>query len=198
MVEKTGGAWNITFSNNTLVNFNTRASGVIFNMRYLPNGSVYNVENNLFVLTKQAGDNRVLGFWGADIRDTQTDSEGTMGIVTLNFKNNWSTSDNLTNGSIFSGSPWVSESNNFGKLVKNNLAILNGTLGVEVADVSSTDLFISPCPPHKATTANDRNMHHADALDGTASQYSVNLFYKNLDNDIVKNNAGAARWRIKK
>ena len=193
----TAGPWNITFSNNTLVNFNTRASGVIFNMRYLPNGSVYNVENNLFVLTKQEGDQRVLGFWGCDIRDTQANSEGVMGVVTLNFNNNWSTNDNLTNGSIFSASPWNSTSNAFGKLVKNNLAVLNGSLEVNVADVSSTELFISPCPPHKAMSANDQNMHRADALDGTASEYNVNLYYKSLDNDIVRNNAGAARWRNK-
>ena len=193
----TAGPWNITFSNNTLVNFNTRANGSIFKMRNLPNGSVYNVENNLFVLTKQEGDQRVLGFWGCDIRDTQVNSEGVMGVVTLNFHNNWSTNDNLTNGSIFSGNPWNSTSNAFGKLVKNNLAILNGSLEVEVADVSSTELFISPCPPHKAATANDQHMHRADALDGTASQYNVNLFYKSTDNDIVRNNVGAARWRNK-
>ena len=193
----TAGPWNITFSNNTLVNFNTRANGSIFKMRNLPNGSVYNVENNLFVLTKQEGDQRVLGFWGCDIRDTQANSEGVMGIVTLNFNNNWSTNDNLTNGSIFSGNPWNSTSNAFGKLVKHNLAILNGSLDVNVADVSSTELFISPCPPHKAATANDQHMHRADALDGTASQYNVNLYYKSTDNDIVRNNAGAARWRNK-
>ena len=169
----TAGPWNITFSNNTLVNFNTRANGAIFKMRNLPNGSVYNVENNLFVLTKQEGDQRVLGFWGCDIRDTQVNSEGVMGVVTLNFHNNWSTNDNLTNGSIFSGNPWNSTS------------------------VSSTELFISPCPPHKAATANDQHMHRADALDGTASQYNVNLFYKSTDNDIVRNNVGAARWRNK-
>lgn len=203
----TGGAWNITFSNNTLVNFNTRASGVIFNMRYLPNGSVFNVKNNLFVLTKQPGDMRVLGFWGADIRETQTMSDGSVGVVTLNFDNNWSTSDNLTNGSIFSANPWTSTSNNFQKLINNKAATLNGSLEVNVAQnylspedkgLSSTDLFISPCPPHKAQTANDRNMHRADALDGTASQYNVNLFYKHFDNDIVRNGVGAARWRNNK
>lgn len=193
----TGGAWNITFSNNTLVNFNTRAAGNIFNMRYLPGGSIFNVENNLFVLTKQPGDQRVLGFWGADIRETQTNEEGVAGIVTLNFNNNWSTNDNLTNGSIFSANPWTSTSNNFQKLIKNNVANLNGTLDVNVADVSSTELFTSPCPPHKAATAEDRNMHRADALDGTGGAYSVNLYYKNLDNDIVKHNAGAKRWRNK-
>ena len=188
--------WNITFSNNTLINFNTRANGAIIKMRNLPNGSVYNVKNNLFVLTKQDGDMRDLQMWGADIRNTQTLSDGTSGHVTLNFENNWSTSDNLTNGSIFSANAWTSTSNNFGKLIKDGNATLNGTLEVNVADISSTDLMISPCPPHKAITTNDRNMHRADALDGTATtQYNVNLYFKNKDNDIYKNKAGAARWR---
>ena len=189
------GAWNITFSNNTLVNFNTRASGAIIKMRNLPHGSVYNVENNLFVLCKQPGDQRVLGFWGADIRDTQPQDDGSSGVVKLNFNNNWSTNNDLTNGSIFSASPWTATSNNFGKLVKEGTAILNGTLEVNVANISATELMISPCPPHVAQSANDQNMHRAEALDGTASEYNVNLFFKNFDNDIVKNNAGAARWR---
>ena len=196
VVSWTGGPWNITFSNNTLINFNTRASGAIIKMRGLPDGSVYNVENNLFVLTKQDGDQRVLQMWGADIRDTQTLSDGSAGYVTLNFNNNWSTSDNLTNGSIFSANAWTSTSNNFGKLIKDGNATLNGTLEVNVANISSTDLMVSPCPPHKAATANDQNMHRADALDGTATtQYNVNLYFKDKNNDIYKNNVGAARWR---
>lgn len=39
-----GGAWNITFENNTLVNWNTRAAGNIFNMRNIPDGSTYTVK----------------------------------------------------------------------------------------------------------------------------------------------------------
>ena len=188
--------WNITFSNNTLINFNTRASGAIIKMRNLPNNSVYNVKNNLFVLTKQAGDQRVLQMWGADIRNTQPLSDGSAGHVTLNFENNWSTNDNLTNGSIFSANEWTSTSNNFGKLIKDGNATLNGTLEVQIANISSTDLMVSPCPPHKAATANDQNMHRADALDGTATtQYNVNLYFRNKDNDIYKNLVGAARWR---
>lgn len=189
-----GIKWNITFSNNTLINFNTRAAGNIFNMRYLPNGSVYNVKNNLIVLTKAPGDQRVLAQWGADIRETMTFEDGTFARVTLNFDNNWSTSDNLTSNSIFSANAWTSTSNNFQKLINDGKATLNGTLEVKVANVSSTDLFTSPCPPHKASTANDQHMHRADALDGTASQFSVNLFYKNFDNDIIRNNVGAAYW----
>ena len=190
----TSGPWNITFSNNTLINFNTRASGAIFKMRGLPDGSIYNVENNLFILCKQQGDQRVLQMWGADIRNTQTQADGSAGHVTLNFRNNWSTNNDLTNGSIFSANPWTATSNNFGKLVKDGNATLNGTLEVQVADISATDLMVSPCPPHIAATANDRHMHRADALDGTASSFNVNLKFKNTDNDIVRNNAGDTRW----
>jgi hypothetical protein len=116
--------------------------------------------------------------------------------VTLNFNNNWSTNNDLTNGSIFSASPWTATSNNFGKLVKEGTAVLKGTLEVNVADISATELMISPCPPFVAQSANDQNMHRAEALDGTAKEYNVNLFFKNFDNDIVRNNAGAARWRV--
>ncbi len=196
-VEWTSGAWNITFANNTLINFNTRADGSIFKMRRLPDGSVYNVKNNLFVLCKQAGDQRILAMWGADIRNTQYLADGSAGKVTLNFDNNWSTNNDLTNGSIFSAKPWTSTSNNFGKLIKNGLATLNGTLDVNVADISAVDLMESPCPPHVAATAVDQNMHRAEALDGTASEYNVNLYFKNTDNAIYKNNVGAARWRNK-
>lgn len=191
----TSGPWNITFSNNTLINFNTRAAGNIFNMRYLPDKSVFNVKDNLFVLCKQDGDQRVLGFWGSDIRETMTLSDGSAAKVTLNFDNNWSTNNDLTNGSIFSANAWSATSNSFGKLVKNGAAVLNGSLEVNVANISATELFTSPCPPHKAATANDQNMHRADALDGTAtSQYNVNLYYKSTDNDVIKNGAGDPRW----
>ena len=193
--ERDNGAWNITFSNNTLVNFNTRASGAIFNMRNLPDKSVFNVQNNLMVLCKKAGDQRVLGFWGADIRNTQEKADGSAGVVTLNFSNNWSTNNDLTNGSIFSASPWTSTSNNFGKLVKEGTAILNGTLEVNVAGVSATELMVSPCPPTIANTSYTQHMHRADAIDGSASEYNVDLHIKHTSNEIVQNNVGAARWR---
>lgn len=192
------GPWMITFSNNTLVNFNTRANGAIFKMRNLPDGSVYTVENNLFVLCKKDGDQRVLQMWGADIRNTQSFSDGSMGKVKLIFNNNWSTNNDLTNGSIFSANAWDTSSNSFAKLVKDGAATLTGSLVVNVADISATELMENPCPPHIAATANDPNMHRADALDGTAnSVYNVNLYFKNTNNDIYRNNVGAARWRNK-
>jgi len=189
------GAWYITFENNTLINFNTRANGAIFKMRGLPNGSVYNVKNNLFVLCKKPDDSRSLNMWGADIRETQTTSDGSAGHVTLNFENNWSTNNDLTSGSIFSGAAWAATSNSFGTLVKDNSATLNGSLEVQVAPISATELMEQPCPPHVAKTGDDQNMHRADAIDGTAkSEYNVSLYFKNTDNVIVQNNVGATRW----
>lgn len=190
-----GIKWNITFSNNTLVNFNTR-EGSIFNMRYLPDGSVFNVQNNLICVCKKPGDLRVLAQKGADIRETMALADGSFGTVTLNFSNNWSTNNDLTNGQVFYASPWTATSNNFGKLVKEGKAILNGTLEVNVANISATKLMVQPCPPHVAKTSEDQHMHRADALDGTAtSQYNVNLYFQDKNNDIYNNNVGAARWR---
>ena len=165
-------------------------------MRNLPDGSVYNVENNLMVLCKKPNDLRALQFYGADIRKTLPLADGTPGHVTLNFNNNWSTNNDLTDGQIFTGNRWTATSNNFGKLVKENLATLNGTLEVNVANISATDLMIQPCPPYEAKTANDQHMHRADALDGTAeTEFNVNLYFKNTANEIYQNNVGAARWR---
>jgi hypothetical protein len=192
------GVWNITFANNTLINFNTRANGAIIKMRQLPSGSTFNFQNNLFVLCEQPGDQRVLAMWGADIREVQDQTTGDAGIVALNFSNNWSTNNDLTNGSIFSGNPWTATSNNFQKLINSGNATLKGTLEVSVASVSATELMVSPCPPTIATSANDRDMHRAEALDGTADKFNVNLFFKHFDNEIVTNNVGAARWRVQK
>jgi hypothetical protein len=190
--------WNITFSNNTLVNYNTRGDGAIFKLTRIPNGSVFNVENNLIMLCKQSGDQRLLQQYGAYVPDTETMPDGSAGQCTLNFHNNWSTNNDLTNGSVFSSRAFDNEKDGFGALVANQKATLNGSLKVAVADLSATDLLIQPCPPHIAATAEDQNMHRADALDGTATtQYNVNLYFKDKNNDIWNNNVGAARWRSK-
>ena len=79
-------------------------------------------------------------------------------------------------------------------MVKDKLATLNGTLDVNVATVSATELMVQPCPPHVAKTSEDRNMHRADALDGTATtEYNVNLYFKQYPSELM--NVGAARWR---
>ena len=194
-----GGSWNITFENNTLVNFNTRAAGNIFNMRFLPDGSVYNVKNNLIILTKQDGDARNMVMGGGDIRNTMSMPDGTAAHVTLNFENNYSTNAFLTNNQIFSHNAWTATGNQFGRLVNNGSATLNGTLEVLVDDISPTELMKSPNPPHKAGSQSDQFMHRADALDGSAGEHGVNLYYntssKVTSSKIYQLGIGAQKWR---
>lgn len=193
------GAWNITFENNTLVNWNTRAAGNIFNMRNIPDGSTFTVRNNLIIMTKQNGDARKMVMAGADIRKTMTLGDGTAGHVTLNFENNYSTNTFLTNGQIFSENAWTATKNNFGTLVNNKSATLNGTLEVIVDDISPAELMVSPNPPHKANGDSDQNMHRADALDGTGGEHGANLYYnqtsKVLNSKIYQLGIGASKWR---
>jgi len=194
------GPWNITFENNTMVNYNTRGTGNIFNMRNLPDGSVFTVKNNLFILTKQDGDNRTMGQAGADIRLTMPRPDGTSGVVTLNFENNYSTNTFLhSSGQIFSANPWNGTGNHFGKLVGNGSAILNGTLEVIADDISPLELMKSPNPPHKAITQSDQFMHRADALDGTGGEHGANLYFNNsakvTSSQIYQKNVGAPKWR---
>lgn len=195
----TGGSWNITFENNTLVNFSTRAAGNIFNMRYIPDGSVYNVKNNLIILTAQDGDMRNMVQAGADIRNTVTMADGTAGHITLNFENNYSTNTNLTDGQIFSANAWNATKNGFGTLVNSEAATLNGTLEVVADDIAPLELMVSPNPPHKAAAQDDQYMHRADALDGTGGEHGVDLHYNNtsavLNSNIYKLGIGDSRWR---
>lgn len=193
------GAWNITFENNTLVNWNTRAAGNIFNMRYIPDGSVFNVKNNLIVMTKQDGDKRTMVMGGSDIRNTVTLGDGTAGHVTLNFENNYSTNTFLKDGQIFTTNAWSATKNSFGTLVKNGSATLNGTLEVIADNISPLELMTSPNPPHKANSDKDQFMHRADALDGTGGQHGANLYYNKTDkvfnSQIYKLGIGDPRWR---
>lgn len=199
VIQWTSGPWNITFENNTLVNWNTRAAGNIFNMRGIPHGSVFNVKKNLIVLTAQDGDLRNMVQGGADIRNTMTLEDGTAGVITLNFENNYSTNAFLTNGQIFSVNAWTATKNNFGTLVSSGAAILNGSLEVIADDISPLELMKDPNPPHKALTQSDQFMHRADALDGTAGSHGVNLQYnssaKVTNSKIYQLGIGAPRWR---
>lgn len=193
------GAWNITFDNNTLVNWNTRAAGNIFNMRYIPDGSSFNVRKNLIILTKQDGDVRNMVMAGADIRNMMLLPDGTEGHATLNFENNYSTNTFLTNGQIFSTNAWNATKNNFGTLVSKGSATLNGSLEVLVDDISPAELMHSPNPPHKASTNSDQYMHRADKIDGTGGEHGADLYYNNsskvTSSKIYQLGIGASKWR---
>lgn len=192
--------YDITIENNTFVNFNAvSVKSPLLNFRYTPSGSRFTVRNNLFVLTKAVDDYRNLAFYGADIRYLQgacTDK------AIFDFDNNWSTGDNLSNGQIFTTGEFCATRYSFGKWLNNSdvAEYPHGAdeLKVHVANISATELMYQPNPPHKVdaegTYTADR--HLTESIDGTGA-VSANLYFKNFDNDIVKNNVGASKWRIK-
>ena len=196
--------YNITIENNTFVNFNAVSTKKpLLDFRYTPSGSKFIVRNNLFVLTKSAADHRDLAFSGADIRSLQgacTDK------TIFDFYNNWSTDDchlnGIIDGQVFTASPFSATKNSFGAwLDKSDVAEYPhgaGELEVHVANIGAADLMYQPNPPHSVTDKDvyTPDRHRTDAIDGTGA-VSANLYFKHFDNEIVKNNVGASKWRTK-
>ena len=86
--------------------------------------------------------------------------------------------------------------------MNNGSATLTGSLDIAVDDIAPTELMEQPNPPHVAVADDDQNLHRADALDGSADEFNVNLYYKQTDkvlnSNIWLNNVGDPRWRVKK
>ncbi len=204
--------YNITLENNTFVNLNTCNVGnsMIFNTRWIPGGSSYTVKRNLIVLTRDAADTeRTMVQAGCDIRTINGS-----GTVTLDFEDNYSTNDNLTEGQVFSNpaSAFSYEAKNtFGAMDK-SYEVTWGSAGKEglvvtPAEISAKDLMVQPNPPHKFDPANVSHYdHQCDGIDGTVtnpdatirSDYQsgmVDLHFKNFDNVLVEKSVGAPKWR---
>ena len=190
-------AYNITVENNTFVNFNTmNSSRAMISLRYLPIGSTLNINNNLFVQTKQEGDERTLYLVGSDVRYLQGTYEGN---TVFNIGNNWSTNDNIDTytGQVFTSFAFSATSNSIGKWSNTNPEYYPqgvDELKVHVANISAADLMYQPNPPHKQVGEPSALDHHADDLEGKG-EFSANLYFKHFDNEIVTNNVGAAKWR---
>ena len=183
---------------------------MLFSTRYIPGGSSYTLKRNLFVLTRNEDDmERTMVQAGCDIRAINGS-----GTVTLDFEDNYSTSDNLTNGQIFSNTTSAfdyTEKNTFGALSK-NYSVTWGAAGaagltVRVADISAKDLMVQPNPPHKFDPANVSHWdHQCDGIDGSVtnpdatirSDYQsgmVDLHFKDFNNVLVEKQIGAPKWR---
>ena len=206
--------YNITLENNTFINLNTCNAGnsMIFNTRGIRGGSTFTVKRNLFVLTRDDNDTeRTMVQAGCDIRTINGS-----GTVTLDFEDNYSTNDNLTNGQIWSNTSSAfdyTQKNTFGSLAK-NYDVTWGKAGAEgltvkVADISAKDLMVQPNPPHKLDPSNPNHYDHVcDGIDGTVtnvdkeirSDYKpgmVDLHFKNFNNVLVEKSVGAPKWRQK-
>ena len=204
--------YNITLENNTFINLNTCNVGnsMLFNTRWIPGGSSYTIKRNLFVLTRNEDDtDRDMVQAGCDIRTINGS-----GTVTLDFEDNYSTNDNLTEGQIWSNAASAfdyMQKNTFGALSK-TYEVTWGNAGVEgltvkAADISAKDLMVQPNPPYKIDKNNVSHWdHQCDGIDGTVtnpdkqlrSDYQsgmVDLHFKDKNNVLVDKQVGAPKWR---
>lgn len=183
--------WNITITNNTFINFQTRGTSPIVNFRYLPGGSTLTIKKNFITVTADPADVlRTLNCAGSDIRNIQG-GDGS-GIATFDVSDNWSTNNNLTAGQIFSSSAFSASSNSMGKFkATSNYPSGLDELNVHVDNLSATELMVSPNPKNFIGTTANHLDHHTNNLDG--------LYFKNTDqvrnSNIYKLGIGASKWR---
>lgn len=193
--------WNINVHHNTFVNFNTRSAQSIMNLRSIPGGSTVKFSDNLIVLTKDEADvNRTMTNCGIEVREIQG-GDGT-GLATFVVNNNYSTSDNLTNGQVFTGYAMSSTSGwTIGRKYKTfdeNAAVdvsryfPMGRDGLEVTadNIKATELMVSPNPQHFIDETATGKDHHTDmGIDGLYYQKSDKV----LNSFIYKMKVGAPR-----
>lgn len=189
--------FNINFSNNTVLNYNTRNSKTnapFWNFRYIPSGSTFTCRNNLFIQAKDADDSRTMYFNGTDMRTINGEAQE----ITVDFKDNYGCNwdpANQGNDAVFSSNSFSARSNSFGKFTLNTPGIINGAeeLVVKASGLLPTQLMRNPNPPHHANgSAEDlRLMHNRSSLDG--------LFYNATpevtSSEVYQKNIGDPRWK---
>lgn len=190
--------YNITIENNTFVNFSTRSvTRNIINMRYVPDGSVFTVRNNLFIHARQDGDDRTMTMGGFDIRGIN----GTKQEITFDVENNYCTSsveEQQKDDGIFNAGAFSASKNSGGTYVNNLPGVIKGrenlvvkhTTTADGAILDPTDIFTDPCPPHKN---GDPNMHERelnDMLNGMKFKTSAEV----TGAEFYQKKVGDQRW----
>jgi len=197
--------FNITVENNTFVNMNTYSGRPMFSFRNLPSGSTITIRKNLFVQVKKEGDERLMNLQGADIR---TFGGVCVDNTTFDIHDNWSTNDNIneSTGEVFTANAFSAGKNSFGAFTASSEVDFPAgadELKVKIAPISAAELMYNPYPPIPVSGAETAHNHHTGSIDGTTPTSGVNsliggtanLYFKNFDNDIVKNEIGASKWR---
>jgi len=160
------------------------------------------------VQVRKDGDERLMNLQGADIRNLNGVCED---ATTFDIHDNWSTNDNIveSTGEVFSANAFSANKNSFGAFSDNSDVVFPAgveELKVKIADISAADLMYSPYPPIPVVGTETAHNHHTGSIDGTTPAAGVNsliggtanLYFKHFDNDIVKNEIGAAKWRTQK
>ena len=171
--------------NNTFINFETRGGSKIFDMRNVPSGTEIIFQKNLFILAKDASDNRTMNSQAIDLRTVNGS-----GAIIYDFKDNYSTNAYLTKGSIFSSGFDASKNNagyNFNVSGKEELAVHLGD-EQDPEGISPTELMKNPNPPYHDP---HELMHRGIDLN--------NLYYNNTEkvrkSAIYRLGIGDPRWR---
>ena len=191
--------WNISVKNNTFVNFQCLNKGNdLLYLGYIPGGSVITVQNNLFVLTKDAADsNRPLAMKGYYTLGT-LGGDGS-GSVTYDVKNNWSTNDNLTKGSIFSADAFTGSANGMLKNSKIDKYVNDqDELNIHVDNITAAELFVDPNIHNYIGETPSALDYYTKCIDGSAAGGN-NLYFQTTEkvrnSNIYTKNVGAAKWR---
>lgn len=187
--------WNITIENNTFINFSTRTSGRnIIDLRFVPGGSHFSIQRNLFALAKSSDDNRALNQNGADIR-TICGS----GIITFEVKDNYSTGcldSHLQNDGIFTGGAFSARKNSFGAFETGNMGT-EEDLEVKVGStpLRTDELFVNPNPPYTAHDPSVLNSNDHVAPDNIMEALKYKQTPEVLNHEIYTKNIGDPRWK---
>lgn len=162
--------YKITLENNTILNFSTRATTRnLFDLRYLPSGSVITCRNNLIVETRASGDDRSLAIGGMDIRNINGDAQE----ITFDVENNYCTTsvpEKQKDDGVFNSGAFSAKKNSAGKYVTYTPGVIKGEENLvtkhtrtAAGDIlAPTDIFVDPNPPHPN---GDPEMHERDLND---------------------------------
>lgn len=183
--------WNITIEHNTFINFSTRKTGLcMINMRYVPAGSHFSVQRNLFALAKHSDtDSRTLYNCGADIRTSD---------ITYEIKDNYSTGcldSHLVDDGIFTSAAFSATRSSFGAFPDGNLGTADD-LKVKVGStpLKTDELFANPNPPYdQVEGAYSPNDHKAPENIMEALKYKQTP--EVLNHEIYTKNIGDQRWK---
>lgn len=188
--------WNVKISNNSFINFgNNRSDSYIIGYTgQIPGGSVFEVTNNLIVLTKNEADvNRPMNCSGW--RCNTINGGNGLGTCTFIIGNNWSTNDNLSNGQVLNAYAFSGTSNCPGKWQQSNPEWFpKGVeeLVIHADNISATELMKNPNPPHLMGTGPAKTDYECDNIDGV--YYNLNN-PKTQASEIFKRKIGAPRLR---
>ena len=191
--------WNIEFSNNTVINYNTINATAIFNLSYMPTGSQFKITDNLFIMAKDLDDERAMYFSGSAFNNINGTPTEVFFEVHGNYSCNWDP-NKQGDDQVFTTAPFSSSSKSIGKFrdytfnggsafhPDNDLVVRVGSY-----PLLPTELMSKVNPPQHETSdlEANRNKHRRNVLD-----LYYNTDAKVTGHEIYQKNIGDYRWKL--